>query len=151
MKSAQLEKLEVLTGKRVDQTRRQLDAESAKLMQLDNHCAELTLVNKEYQRSLVGTRIAPQFLSLQRGFVQKLTVKINQIISARDEKAKLVQTITKEHVHRSAQHAAIEVVSKQKLEEIESELARYEQQQMDDAARQQFIKSTSLKQGQTND
>lgn len=147
MKSAQLKKLEMLTGKRVEQTRQQLDAESAKLVQLDSHCAELTLVNKEYQQSLVGARVTPQHLSQQRSFVEKLSAKIEQIISARDEKEKLVQSITAEHVHRSAQHAAIEIVSKQKLDEIECELARSEQQQMDDAARQQFIRSTSSQQG----
>ncbi len=151
MKSAQLEKLEKLTGKRVEQTRRQLDAESAKLIQLDSHCAELTSVNKEYQRSLIGSRVAPQYLSLQRGFVEKLSVRIEQIVNAREEKAKLVQAISEEHVHRSAQHAAIEIVSKQKLEEIATQIALYEQQQMDDAARQQFINSTSEQQGQDND
>lgn len=149
MKSAQLEKLEKLSGKRVDQTRQLLNAEVSNLKKLDSQCAQLTQVNKEYQRSLVGHgRIAPKHLEQRRSFVEHLSKRIEQAVNARNEKARLVQTINEEHVHRTAQHAAIEIVHRKKREEVELGKVRRDQQRMDEAAQQQFIKRQVLGSGQ---
>lgn len=152
MSSEQLGKLAALAEKRADQSRDQLQREQHQLQQIDHHSRELHSINQQYQQSTIDkASIAPQLLAQSRGFVAQLTDKLDQLAVQREQKSQMVETRKRECQQRTAQHAALELVHENRVEEYKLMTERRDQQQMDELAATQFFQQQRFEKEQGND
>ncbi len=152
MSSEQLGKLTTLAEKRADQSRDQLKRELQQLQQIDSHSRELRSINQEYQQGTIDkTSISPQMLAQSRGFVEQLTEKLEQLDVQREQKAQRVNTQKQECHQRAAQHAALDLVHKNRVQEHKLMTERRDQQQLDEVAARQFFQRQRHEQEQGND
>lgn len=152
MSSKPLDKLEKQASQRADHSRKLVEQEKQQLQTIDQHRAELHMINCEYQQGPVGrTDVAPQLLAQRRAFVEQLTRKLDELSMQREQKHQLVQTKVQEHQQHTAQHAAIEIISQKRVEELEIAGSRRETQQLDEAARGQHYQQQVLNKEQSND
>lgn len=152
MSSKPLDKLEKLAGQRADQSHRLFEQEMQQLQTIDQHRAELHVINSEYQQGPVGrTDVAPQLLAQRRAFVEQLTRKLDELRTQREQKRQMVQTRMHEHQQHTAQHAAIELISEKRIDELKIAGSRQEMQQLDEVARGRHYQQQALNKEQSND
>jgi len=152
MSSKQLEKLEKLAGKRVDQSRNVLEVEQQKLWQIEHQRTELRSINQEYQHALVGrSEVVPQQLAYRRAFVEQLTQKLDQLADQSELTRKRVTEKAIEHQQRTAQHTAIETVTTHRVDAEKEVASQRQQQQLDEVARSQHFERNLIDKEYDND
>lgn len=145
MTSKQLSKLEELAGKRADQSRNALEREQQKLRQMEHHHSELQSISKEYQKALMGgAEVAPQQLAQNRAFVEQLTLKLDELAEQSELKRQNVKASAIEHQQRTAQHTAIEIVNKHRVDAINVATNQRDQQQLDEVAQSQHFERNRM-------
>lgn len=145
MTSKQLSKLEELAGKRADQSRNVLEKEQQKLRQMEQHHSELRSISQEYQQALMGGgEVVPQQLAQNRAFVEQLTLKLDELAEQSVKTRESVKVSAVEHQQRTAQHTAMEIVNKHRVDAINVVTNQRDQQQLDEAAQGQHHERNRL-------
>ena len=136
MGSAQLAKLEGLSEKRADQSRKTVDHSLHKIAQLDQQRNELKSITREYQKPPEqGVMFTAKLLAHRRAFVTQLTEKLDALNLQREEQQKILNGQVHELRDRTAQSAAIGAVHQARQSDEQVLAARREQQQQDESCR----------------
>jgi len=136
MGSAQLAKLEGLSEKLADQSRKTVDRSRDRLAQLDQHRNELKSITREYQRTPEqGVMFTSKLLAHRRAFVTQLTEKLDALNLQREQQQETLDEQVLELRDRTAQSSAIGAIQKARQRNELLATARVEQHEQDEALR----------------